>query len=48
MNEKVESLACFWANRRAKEDGLGITYTFTEAALQVFADALIKEYKVKE
>ena len=43
MNEKIESLANIWANRRREEEGLGIVYVFTEKALQVFADKIVKE-----
>ena len=38
MNQQTESLANIWANRRAEDDKLGITYTFSEKALQAFAE----------
>ena len=43
MNPKIESLANVWANRRQIDDRLGVTYVFTEAALQVFADKIVLE-----
>lgn len=43
MNKKIESLANVWANRRREEEGLGIVYVFSEKALQVFADKIVKE-----
>jgi hypothetical protein len=36
-------MANIWANRRAEDKKLGITYTFSEAALQVFADKITEE-----
>ncbi len=43
MNEQVKSLANIWANRRSEDSQLGIVYTFTEPALEKFAELLIKE-----
>jgi hypothetical protein len=36
-------MANIWANRRAEDKKLGITYTFSEAALQAFADKITEE-----
>ena len=38
MNRQTESLANIWANRRAEDSKLGIIYTFTEPALETFAE----------
>ena len=43
MNEQTKSLANIWANRRAEDKKLGITYTFSEKALQAFADKITEE-----
>lgn len=43
MNQQVTKLANIWANRRAEDKKLGIVYTFSEKALQVFADKIIEE-----
>ena len=43
MNERIEKLANVWANLRAKDDRLGITYTFSEKALEKFAELIVKE-----
>lgn len=43
MNEHVQKMANIWANRRAEDEKLGITYTFSEKALQVFADKITEE-----
>jgi hypothetical protein len=43
MNQQVTKLANIWANRRAEDKKLGITYTFSEAALQAFADKITEE-----
>lgn len=43
MNEQTKKLANIWANRRAEDKKLGITYTFSEKALQVFADKITEE-----
>ena len=40
MNEQTESLANIWANRRAEDPKLGITYTFSEPALETFAEQI--------
>ena len=42
MNERNKKLANIWANRRAEDPKLGITYTFSEKALDVFAEEVIK------
>jgi len=38
MNKQTESLANIWANRRAEDPKLGIVYTFSEPALETFAE----------
>jgi len=38
MNRQTESLANIWANRRAEDPELGIIYTFSEPALETFAE----------
>jgi hypothetical protein len=43
LNEQTKKLANIWANRRAEDEKLGIVYTFSEKALQVFADKIIEE-----
>lgn len=43
MNERIEKLANVWANLRAKDDRLGITYTFSEKALEKFAELIVKK-----
>jgi hypothetical protein len=43
MNERIEKLANVWANLRAKDDRLGITYTFSEKALEQFAELVVQE-----
>jgi len=43
MNERIEKLANVWANLRAKDDRLGITYTFSEKALEQFAELIVRE-----
>jgi hypothetical protein len=43
MNEQTQKLANIWANRRAEDKKLGITYTFSEKALQAFADKVTEE-----
>jgi len=40
MNRQTESLANIWANRRAEDPKLGITYTFSEPALETFAEQI--------
>jgi len=42
MNEQTKKLANIWANRRAEDTKLGITYTFSEKALEAFAENLVK------
>jgi len=44
MNRRIEKLANIWANRRAEDEQLGIIYTFSEKALDAFAEQVIKEY----
>ena len=44
MNERIKKLANIWANRRAEDSKLGITYTFSEKALEAFAEGVVKEY----
>ena len=44
MNARFKSLANIWANRRQVEDRLGVVYVFTEEALQVYAEQIVKEY----
>jgi hypothetical protein len=43
MNEQIRKLANIWANRRAEDSKLGITYTFTEKALEKFAQLIVRE-----
>jgi hypothetical protein len=43
MNQQTKNLANIWANRRAEDDKLGITYTFSEKALEVFAEKVREE-----
>jgi hypothetical protein len=43
LNEQTKKLANIWANRRAEDEKLGIVYTFSEKALQVFADKITEE-----
>jgi len=44
MKEQTKSLANIWANRRAEDPKLGITYTFSEKALEAFADKVREEH----
>jgi hypothetical protein len=44
MNEHTKKLANIWANRRGEEEKLGIVYTFSEKALEVFADKVREEH----
>jgi hypothetical protein len=44
MNQQTEKLANIWANRRAEDDQLGIVYTFSEKALDVFAEQVRAEH----
>jgi len=44
MNKRIEKLANIWANRRGEDPKLGITYTFSERAVQAFAEEVVKEY----
>jgi hypothetical protein len=43
VKEHTKKLANIWANRRAEDEKLGIVYTFSEKALQVFADKITEE-----
>jgi hypothetical protein len=43
MNERIEQLANIWANRRSEDEKLGITYTFSEKALETFAQLIVRE-----
>ena len=43
MNEQNEKLANIWANRRAEDAKLGITYTFSEKALEAFTEQVRAE-----
>jgi len=45
VNEHIEKLANVWANRRSKDEKLGITYTFSESALEQFAMLVIQDYE---
>jgi len=44
MNKQTESLANIWANRRGEDKTLGITYTFSEKALEAFTDKVREEH----
>ena len=44
MNKPTEKLANIWANRRAEDPKLGITYTFSEKALEAFAGQVREEH----
>ena len=43
MNERIKQLANIWANRRAEDEKLGIVYTFSEPALEQFAELIVRE-----
>jgi hypothetical protein len=43
MNERIKELANIWANRRAEDEKLGIVYTFSEPALEQFAELIVKK-----
>ena len=43
MNERIKKLANIWANRRAEDEKLGIVYTFSEPALEQFAELIVGE-----
>lgn len=43
MNAQFKSLANIWANRRQVEDRLGVVHVFTEEALQVYSEQIVKE-----
>ena len=43
MNERIKELANIWANRRAEDEKLGIVYTFSEPALEQFAELIVLE-----
>jgi hypothetical protein len=44
MNDNLKKLANIWANRRAEDKKLGITYTFSEKALEAFAEKVREEH----
>jgi hypothetical protein len=44
MKKQTEKLANIWANRRAEDEKLGITYTFSEPALETFAEQIRVEH----
>ena len=43
MNERIKELANIWANRRSEDEKLGIIYTFSEKALETFAELIVRE-----
>ena len=43
MNERIKELANIWANRRSEDEKLGITYTFSEKALETFTESIVME-----
>ena len=43
MNQRIRELANIWANRRAENEKLGIVYTFSEPALEKFAELIVQE-----
>ena len=43
MNERIKELANIWANRRSEDEKLGIIYTFSEKALETFAELIVKK-----
>jgi len=43
MNERIKKLANIWANRRSEDKKLGVTYTFSEKALEAFAEKVQEE-----
>ena len=43
MNKRINELANIWANRRAEDEKLGIVYTFSEPALEQFAQLIVRE-----
>jgi superfamily II DNA helicase RecQ len=43
MNKQTQKLANIWANRKAEDDKLGIIYTFSEKALEAFAEKVREE-----
>jgi hypothetical protein len=44
LNQPTKKLANIWANRRAEDDQLGIVYTFSEKALDAFAEQVRAEH----
>jgi len=44
MKEHTQKLANIWANRRAEDKKLGIIYTFSEKALEAFAEKVREEH----
>ena len=43
MNERIKELANIWANRRSEDEKLGITYTFSEKALETFTELIVRD-----
>ena len=43
MNQRIRELANIWANRRAENEKLGIVYTFSEPALEKFAELIVQD-----
>lgn len=44
MNDQIKKLANTWANRRDEDPKLGVIYTFSEKALEVFAEQVRAEH----
>jgi hypothetical protein len=44
MNEQDKKLANIWANRREEDKHLGVAYTFSEKALEAFAEQVRAEH----
>jgi hypothetical protein len=44
MNKQTQKLANIWANRRRLDRKLGIVYTFSEPALETFAEQIRAEH----
>jgi len=44
MKDNIKKLANIWANRRGEDKKLGITYTFSEKALEVFTEKVQEEH----
>lgn len=43
ISEPALRLANIWANQRSEDEKLGITYTFSERALEAFVQEIVKE-----